>query len=188
MKKRIILLLIVAGFFVSPSIAQSKFHVLFDYHYNLGLYETASNKNITRSELNMYGNSLHLSALYNINNRLALGAGVGVDRYDNPGYNTLPIFATVHYAPLTKLPNVYAYTNLGYSIGGDNFYSGMVWDLGAGYKWMFSKHFGLNFQLGYDLKQFRGTPDYTIKNNELEYIGTRSDFRQSLSFGLGLIF
>ena len=40
----------------------------------------------------MYGNPLHLSALYNFTQQLSAGVGVGADRYENPGYNTLLIY------------------------------------------------------------------------------------------------
>ena len=160
--------------------AQSKMNVILDYHCQLGLSETGGGYTISRKDSKMYGNSLHLSAMYNFTKRFATGVGIGADRYENPGYNTFPVFASLHYSPLQKiLPDAYAYTNLGYAVICKNdIYKGLMWDLGFGYKKMFRPHFGINFQLGYNLKEFH--------DNRMEYILDRT--RHSISFGIGLIF
>lgn len=183
MMKQVFLKSIVVLFFwsICPHLAsaQSKVNVVLDYHYQLGLSETGGGYNISRKNNNMYGNSLHLSAMYNFTMQLSAGLGIGADRYDNPGYNTFPVFAAIHYSPLKRLPNAYSYTNLGYAvIGKYSTYKGLMWDLGVGYKKMFRSHFGLNFQLGYNLKKFQ--------DNTGEYKPDRT--RHSISFGMGAIF
>lgn len=49
-----------------------KFHVLLDYHYNLGL----ANK-LQWNSGSMAGHSLHLTALYDFTSRFAAGIGIG---------------------------------------------------------------------------------------------------------------
>lgn len=67
---------------------------------------------------------------------------------------------------------------------------GWLWDLGIGYTKMFRRHFGLNFQIGYNLKEFGGIPsyNYNIDTEEITYLGTISDLRHSLSVGIGFVF
>ncbi|EXY36446.1 hypothetical protein M145_1439, partial [Bacteroides fragilis str. 34-F-2 len=78
-----------------------------------------------------------------------------------------------------------AFTNIGYAvIGKQETYTGMMWDLGIGYKKMFRSHFGLNFQFGYNLKQFRNINSYVTSDIMQRENSTRS----SLSLGIGVIF
>jgi hypothetical protein len=154
------------------SFSQSKINVFLDYHYQFGLSERGE-YNLSRKDSKMYGNSLHLSVMYNFSKKFSGGLGVGADRYENPDYNTFPVFTSVHYSPLNNLQNVYTYTNLGYAVTNNNdTYSGVMWDLGVGYKKMFRTHFGLNLQIGYNLKQFQSI-DRT---------------RHSIALGIGVIF
>lgn len=172
--------------------AQNRFHIMLDYHYNIGIQENGYAYHLTSSDGGMSGNSLHLSALYDVTNHISVGAGMGADRYEMFGYNTFPAFAILHYRPaLRRLPNGYIYTNLGYAIANsDNITPGLMWDAGIGYKKMFRKHFGLNFQLGYNFKQFANIPTYeiTIPDYTINYIGKKSNYRHSISLGIGLIF
>lgn len=68
----------------------------------------------------------------------------------------------------------------------------MVTDLGIGYTKMFRRHFGLNFQIGYNLKEFAGIPSYRYdidtENITITYLGNIKDLRHSLSIGIGLVF
>lgn len=187
MKKRFLTLsviLFLLGILPISSFAQSKINIFLDYHYQFGLFEKAG-YSISRKDSKMYGNSLHLSTLYNFTQQLSAGVGVGADRYENPGYNTFPLFASLHYAPLKKHTDLYAFTNIGYAvIGKQETYTGMMWDLGIGYKKMFRSHFGLNFQFGYNLKQFRNiNSDVTSDIMQRE-----NSTRSSLSLGIGVIF
>ena len=165
----------------------SPFNIVLDYHYNLGLTERGDLHKSNRSDLKMYGNSIHLSGLYNLDQQWAVGIGLGFDRYENVGYNTLPIYATCHFAPLQHVPSAYIYTNLGYAIGGSDFTKGMLFDLGLGYKLMLKRHFGFNFQLGYNLKDFRRKMD-VLESNGTTHKKSFSQWRNSISFGAGIIF
>ncbi|MDH6313100.1 MULTISPECIES: hypothetical protein [Bacteroidales] len=189
MKKMFLLCLIFISVSISAqdNILVSKFQILLDYHYNLGLVENGDLAKITRSDFKMYGNSIHLSGLYNLNPKIALGVGIGLDRYENHGFNTLPIYLTAHYKPLYKLPSGYIFSNLGYGLDTSDFIPGALFDIGIGYKKMFRKHFGLNFQLGYNLKQQKGNLGYIDEKQQIVH-DKINRYRHSLSFGIGLIF
>lgn len=198
MKFRSVFFLAVCLFLLPASAAraqnkgQCRFHVALDYHYSLGFVENFYGEPIRRSDgYNMHGNSLHLTALYDITRRISAGAGIGADRYEEPGYNTFPVFGTFHYRPFRKFLDAYLYTNLGYGIfsgnGSDN-YPGWVWDAGLGYTKMYWKHFGLNFQLGYNLKEFGGFSFFRMTTDGDYYIKKVSSVRHSLSLGIGLVF
>ena len=66
---------------------------------------------------------------------------------------------------------------------------GWIWNTGIGYRWMFRKHFGLNFQFSYFMQQYKGVKTtmyerYTNKSFTLD----RNNLRHSLAFTLGLVF
>ncbi|UVO84262.1 hypothetical protein NXV32_11105 [Bacteroides fragilis] len=84
MEKRFLTLsviLFLLGILPISSFAQSKINIFLDYHYQFGLFEKAG-YSISRKDSKMYGNSLHLSALYNFTQQLSAGVGVGADRYE----------------------------------------------------------------------------------------------------------
>ena len=169
---------------------EPKFHVALDYHYNFGL---ATKEKWWNNGERLGGHSLHLTALYNITPRIATGIGIGADRYTHPGFNTIPVYGTFRYSPIAKIPKGYLYTNLGYGCFANEAISpGWMCDLGIGYTKMFRKHFGLNFQIGYNLKEFADIPSYRYdidtENIVITYLGKVKDLRHSLSFGIGMVF
>lgn len=187
-----VLLIFVTGQLSAQTLSRSgkervKFHVALDYHYNYGI---GSNQEWVSNE-HEGGHSLHLTALYDFASKLSAGVGIGADRYTSPDFNTFPIYGTVHYRPLVRIPQVCLYTNLGYGcFSNEAIAAGWVWDLGIGYTKMFRKHFGLNFQLGYNLKEFAGIPTYELNpdTGDIKYVGKSNDIRHSLSLGIGLVF
>lgn len=123
--------------------------------------------------------------------RISAGAGIGADRYEEPGYNTFPLFGTFRYRPIRTFLDTYVYTNLGYGVftREDSIYPGWMWDAGVGYTKMFRKHFGLNFQVGYNLKEFHGQNFYGIDpDSGADYVRKFNSVRHSLSLGVGLVF
>jgi hypothetical protein len=162
--------------------SQSKFHIELDYHYMFGLSEKGDVADFNRSENKMYGNSLHLSGIYRMSDMFSAGIGIGADRYENPGYNTFPVFATIQHFPLQIFPEGYVYTDAGYAFKTSDATPGFLWNLGIGYKRMFREHFGLKAQFGYNLKQ--------LKSNRWIVEDTRnpSQHRHSLMLGVGVIF
>ena len=163
----------------------ARFHVALDYRYNLGLRERSDLWTLKRDTNKMGGNSIHLTFLYHVTSRITAGAGFGLDGYTSPSHNSHFVFGTVRYRPLKKCLNSYLYTNLGYSftIMQSSLTSGWHWDAGIGYTKMFARHFGLNCQFGYNLRQF----EYTVKGRPFISYDVNS-LRHSLSFGVGVIF
>lgn len=183
-----VVIMLILGAFPTFSLAQSKFNFFLDYHYQLGVSEKGEYGTLKKNN-HMYGNSIHLSFMYNFTKQLSAGVGVGADRYENPGYNTFPIFASAHYSPLKHLTDLYTYTNIGYAvIDKQTTNTGLMWDLGIGYKKMFRPHFGLNFQIGYNLKQFRDIDTYIMTENTIQQVKSTNNIRNSISFGIGLVF
>ena len=163
-----------------------------DYHYNLGLTQKLMGESIHKKDFNMYGNSLHITLLYNLSTKYTIGIGTGFDAY-RPSANTLPLFATFRYHPLQqeKLKHLYCFTNLGYSIPVDDddlLSSGWMFDIGVGWQKMFYRHFGINLQLGYNLKEFKANRHYYDKPTE-EYLTNKFNIlRNSLALGFGVVF
>lgn len=186
--KTLLMLLLSFGS-ATTVMGQSKLHVDVDYHYNLGLSENFMGYTLSRNNYNMGGHSIHLTSRYDISTLWSAGIGIGLDRYTEPEYNTMPIFATVRYKIIRKIPDLYTYTNIGYALKGGNYTKGFTGDIGIGYTHMLAKHFGLNIQIGYNLKRFTNIPVYSYddKSGE-ETLNEESSTRHSLSFGIGLTF
>ena len=108
----------------------------------------------------MGGHSLRLSTRYDVSRLWSAGIGIGLDRYTEPDYNTMPVFATVRYKALEKVPDAYVFADMGYAIKAGDFTKGLTGSLGIGYTHMFARHFGLNFQIAYNLKRFNDIPTY----------------------------
>ncbi|NDW12161.1 hypothetical protein D0T50_04555 [Bacteroides sp. 214] len=181
-------LLVIGG--VQTVFAQSKLHLELDYGYMIGISEKGDAYNIKRSEYKMYTNSLRLSAICRLSDPLSVGLGIGLERYENPGYNTLPIFATVRYSPVASLPKGYVYTDVGAGLKTGEMVAGFLWGIGVGHLWMFRKHFGLKAQVGYNLKQLRGTHWRGIYEGDevvVDYYKA-SQWRHSLALSVGIIF
>lgn len=162
--------------------AQTKFHIELDYHYNLGLSESGKLVEYDRNDFKMYGNSLHLSGMFTLTEECTAGIGIGADRYENPGYNTFPVLATLQFFPLNTIPKGYIYTDMGYAIKTSTSIPGFLGNFGIGYKHMFRNHFGLKLQLGYNYKQLKkGLLDI---DNMVYY----TQNRHSIAFGIGVVF
>lgn len=167
----------------APGAKAQRFHVVVDYHYNLGFGEDYAGLKLRRNHYDMSGHSLHVTALYDITKRISAGAGIGADRYEEPGYNTFPLFGTFRYRPMRRFLDGYLFTNLGYGLfAREDIYGGWMWDAGVGYTKMFRRHFGLNFQVGYNLKEFKDVPFFG------ETMTWTDNLRHSLSLGVGLVF
>lgn len=179
--KKLLLLLYVALCVGNSIYGQSRFHVDVDGTYSLGLHESRHKNWSIPEDGHPYGFSGSLSVRYDLDTRWSAGVGIGLARDYNENRRTIPIFATVRFKALKRLPEPYVFAKVGYtSIDiGSNTDSGFTGTLGVGYTKMFAKHFGLNFQLGYNLQTF---------NNEV-YIGSdETDVRRSITFGMGVTF
>lgn len=191
MNKKLLLISFVFSLFSLYGFSQKKVMVNIDYGYLLGLKEKFDDWSLSRSDMKMSGNSLHVSALYPVSESISLGAGVGLDRYLKPEYNTMPIFAAARFAPLSSYRDIYAFTNVGYSIGGDNYANGALFDIGIGYKWMVKPKFGITFKLGYNMKVTSGGSNADLPEDisfSFVSINNVDHTRHSLVIGAGVIF
>lgn len=166
---------------------QGKFHFDIDYHYNLGLCEKIMGQTLKRDQYNMGGNSIQFTPRYDITRQWSAGIGIGLSRYTNLDYNTMPVYATVRYKAIEKVPDLYLFTDLGYALKVGDFTKGFTGNIGIGYTHMFKKHFGLNFQIAYNLKRFNDVPVYiyNVESQETRYFNENTT-RHSLSFGVGI--
>lgn len=176
----------------APSLAQSKFHVDLDYHYNLGLGEHyASGYTYSRSESKMGGGALRLGVRYDVAPQWSAGVGVGAEHYSGDDFNVLPVYATVRYKPLKNTPSAYVFADAGYCVGSESadLNPGFTGRLGVGYTWQLKRHFGLNFQVAYDLQQFRNIQTTYFDGSTAQgYYGHTSAVRHGLSLGVGVTF
>lgn len=180
-RKNIIILVFIT-LFLQNAFSQSRIQAELDYGYMIGFTERGDLYKINRNLYKMHANSLRLSGIYCLSNSCSLGVGIGLERYEEPGYNTLPVFAVLRYAPVLSIPKGYIYTNLGYSIKTSTMTPGLLWDLGFGYRWMFSKKIGLKAQIGYNMKQLKA--NYWTFENAMQRV---SQWRHSLSLSVGII-
>ena len=95
----------LSGASMVTTMAQSKFHVDLDYHYNLGLSTKKFGHTYGRSDYDMGGHSLRLGARYDVAEKWSVGGGIGLDRYTNDDYNTMPIYATLRYKHQRRHPD-----------------------------------------------------------------------------------
>lgn len=185
--RKVVLAVLMAVCCLSTTKGQGKFHFDIDYHYNLGLCEKLMGVPLKRSQYKMGGNSVQLSSRYDITPRWSAGMGIGLSRYTNLDYNTLPVFATVRYKAIEKVPDIYLFSDLGYALKVGEFTKGINGNIGIGYTHMFQKHFGLNFQIAYNVKRFNDIPVYIYDVDSQEtHLFNENGTRHSLSFGVGI--
>lgn len=188
--RRIFVSIIVVILFSVTTLAQSKLHFDLDYQYSLGMSGKIAGYTYNRGSYKMGGNLLQVAARYDVATQWSVGIGMGLARYTEPDFNTYPMFATLRYKPVRKLPQAYLFTDLGYGLKlADDSNSGFSGRLGIGYTWMIMRRFGLNFQIAYDLKNFRDitTAYYDEATDKTEFF-TSNGTRHSITFGIGLTF
>lgn len=188
--RRLFVSTIVTSLISVTALAQSKLHIDLDYQYSMGMSEKFAGNAYSRGSYKMGGNLLQVAARYDVATQWSVGIGMGLARYTEPDFNTYPVFATLRYKPVRKLPQAYLFTDLGYGLKlADDSNSGFSGKLGVGYTWMIMRHFGLNFQIAYDLKNFRDitTAYYDEATDKTEFYKSNST-RHSISFGIGLTF
>ncbi len=191
MKIRLLAIICLIACF-APANAQRRLHFDLDYHYFLGLTHRMLGMTLNRGDFDMDAHSARFAVRYDISQRVSAGVGIGIDAYES--YNAAPVYATCRYRFLDKQP-LYAFTNLGYSIGGSGaggpFRRGAMFDVGVGYPLMLTKNFGFNFQIGYNLSHCSNFDySYTVAMPDYVMIGydTTKSIRHSLSFGVGIVF
>ena len=185
--RKVVLAVLMAVCCLSTTKGQGKFHFDIDYHYNLGLCEKLMGVPLKRSQYKMGGNSIQFTPRYDITRQWSAGIGIGLSRCTNLDYHTMPVYATVRYKAMEKVPNLYIFTDLGYALKVGDFTKGFTGNIGIGYTHMFKKHFGLNFQIAYNLKRFNDVPVYIYDVDSHEtHLFNENSTRHSLSFGVGI--
>lgn len=114
---------------------------------------------------------------YFLSPSFSLGIGMGLDGYHNPNFNTLPVVLDARFYFSDESDSFYTFLNIGPSvrIGGENskFRKGMVFNIGAGYKFKVAKNLFLVSDIYYSHKtvsftdEWIGTSDNVIKANGL---------------------
>ena len=89
--RKIILAIVLAVGGLTATKGQGKFHFDIDYHYNLGLCEKLMGVPLKRSQYKMGGNSIQFTPRYDITRQWSAGIGIGLSRYTNLDYNTMPV-------------------------------------------------------------------------------------------------
>ncbi|WP_340154728.1 hypothetical protein [uncultured Winogradskyella sp.] len=112
---------------------------------------------------------------YFISPYFSLGIAVGLDGYHNPNFNTLPVLLDIRTYLTDEEDSFYAFLDIGPSlrIGGENseLRKGMVFNIGAGYKFKVAENLFLISDISYSHKtisltdEWIGTSDSTIKAN-----------------------
>lgn len=205
MNSKLKILLLLVALLSAASVSASKrggLHFSLEYKYSRGFLEKISafgGHKFQPKEHALKGHGIHLVALYDINPRMSAGAGIGVEVNIDPDHTSFPLYATFNYHPATKAPDFYVFTDLGHGIGRSNssLHNGWLWNAGCGYRLMFRKHFGLNFRIGYNLKQFKNIKTYLYEGgfdeeNSIYYLKrtstTSKTLRHSLQVGFGFVF
>lgn len=181
----ILLFSLLIAFKAVPVYGQSKFHVHVDYNYLLGLSEKSDYWTI-KSGLN--GFDINIAGMYDVNKRLSVGGGLGLEKLYDPAYTIIPVFAKIIYSPIRSTDKPYIYTKFGYGIGTRISNAGLLFNPGLGYKLKFREHFALNFILGYHFQSIRYDIVSYSGNGIIIDKKTDSNSRHSLSFGIGFIF
>jgi hypothetical protein len=138
---------------------QGYFNITKYTHYrinNAKLDFTASDNSVTRTDVkgsNANGNSIQTINGFFLSPKFSLGIGLGLERFDNPGANTFPIFIDARYYLEDNYNSIYTFANAGtLAKVGDDFNKGAMLGIGLGYKFFINsnKTIALLTDLGYN--------------------------------------
>jgi hypothetical protein len=202
----ILISLVTVASVLSSTICNAQFHAGIDIKYSIGVCE--ENADLYKID-NTNSLGINLSGLYEFTPQIWAGVGMitninnkGMTIVDDFTVTEMPImqfapYITMRYRPFVKHLNAYVFTDLGYAIpfkteeGIQTFSNGVMWNIGVGYSYMFKKHFGLNFNVGYSLQQIEGTPthiaEHPISGFDMDIIA-QNNLRHSIGIAVGLIF
>lgn len=141
---------------------------------------------ITRNDVkgdNPNGNSIQTINGYFISPKFSLGLGIGLERFNNPNANTLPIFLDARYYLENDYNSLYGYTNVGFLSKFDSsFNKGGMLGAGIGYKFFInsSKTIALMSDIGYYHRLVKISFDNNPNTSDLIMNG--------FSFSIGTIF
>ena len=194
--------LIAVGTILTSTMCNAQFHAGIDVKYSVGVCEEDIDLNKV-DNTNSLG--INVSGLYEFTPQIWAGVGITTNINDKSmmvvedyTVTKVPImqfapYITMRYRPFTKHLNAYVFTDLGYALpfsianNVQSFSEGVMWNAGVGYSLMFAKHFGLNFNVGYNLQQIKGTP-YLLSSSNSDTKIASNNIRHSVAFAIGLIF
>jgi hypothetical protein len=126
---------------------------------------------------------------YFITPRFSVALGAGADAYQDPSYNTFPVYADVRAYLHDARNSPYLFMDLGRSLAiGPEFEEGMHLNVGAGFKYFVSERICLNTSIGYNYQRMDAERLYV---SDLWNVGFKeivpSNFK-ALSINVGVIF
>lgn len=123
------------------------------------------------------GFSINATASYFILDKLSIGGGLGLNRFNSPNINGFPIYGDIRYYSSMTDNAFYALLDIGaYLQLNDNFPDGSIARVGVGYKFNGG---GVNWIAGLTYEHHH----FSMKNDESVY-----DFPQTVGLTIGLIF
>lgn len=174
------------GFCVEPC----RFQVGVDMGYNISLHQSQDGEKCDSELQSRTGWVRHLTGLYNIDSRFTTGLGISIDTY-RYAPNSVPIFATFRHRAVQKpiWSDFYYFTNLGYGLPfrpRKELAPGWMWDVGIGWQKNFRKHFGINLQIGYSIRQFDTKKWMADDSGGLNFVNSNL-VRQSIIASIGIV-
>lgn len=131
---------------------------------------------IENIDKNLYSINLRLGLSYFIIPKISLGAGIGLDNYQNPKTKSFPIFFDAKYYIFDARNTPFVYGTAGKLIRlSDSFQNGTMADMGIGYKFFAGDNLCLNATIGYSFRNLRNLNITEYNSNEI-------------SLGIGIIF
>lgn len=110
-----------------------------------------------------------------------MGIGLGIERFNNPNSNTLPLFIDVRYYFSKEKSFLYLHGNIGQNLKLDTtFTKGGMANLGIGYKFFATDKIALVPSIGYDHRFLQIEISNNLNDSDLTL--------SALSLSLGILF
>jgi hypothetical protein len=126
---------------------------------------------------------------YFVSPRFSVGLGAGLDGYNNPDYNTLPVFVDVRGYLYDSRNTPYVFLDLGKSLKPDDtFEQGLYLNLGAGYKFFISDYLCMEASVGYNYQRMKPEMLYVDESFDIGFNLKTPTNLKALSIQVGLLF
>ncbi len=164
------------------SYGQNKIIYQVEYNHLFGIRETG----VWDIERGLNGFDINVTSLYNVNESLALGLGIGALQLRSPEYTMVPIFTKAVLAPFKRDKRPFLYTKLGYSVGISNSKGGFLINPGVGFRVQMLENISLDFLLGYCLQTINVYLTEPFDSSKVILDG--NNMRRSISLAFGVTF
>ncbi|MBT9391848.1 hypothetical protein KLP40_01625 [Hymenobacter sp. NST-14] len=135
-----------------------------------------------------YVNRLRTTLGYFLCPAFSVGLGVGLDRYENPGYNTASLVTDFRYYTRPTASSVFAVATAGYLLLLSNqFAPGATGGLGVGYRFILGRGTHLLLSTGLETHQIRDARLFLLGPTSVETLQSNL-WLKSVSFNTGLLF